>query len=73
MKPQLELDNTEYSRGFRMGWSAVSTDYRRGFGKMRAGVLDALFNHSIYGDARRQILEALDRFQESSDWEFDLD
>ncbi len=68
-----ELETTEFNRGFELAWSAVSDDYRRAFGELRADILGSLFNNKIHGEPRAQILKALNGFQDSSDWEFDVD
>jgi hypothetical protein len=57
--------------GFNLALQAVSHDYRKAFGTMRADILDALWG--VNGEDRARILKALNDFQTASDWNFDLD
>jgi len=65
------MKEKNYHYGFRLGWYSGVKEARRAYERMRAIIIDALPS-AVPPKSRQQILEALNDFQKSADWEFDV-
>ena len=64
MTPKLEPS-------FKLGLQAAFYDHQKAFSQMRVEIVDSLWNVPV--KTRRRIIDALNRYQAKSDWQFDLD
>jgi hypothetical protein len=60
-----------FGNGFRMGSDINRLDHQRAFAQMRVEILDAL-NRNTDVKTKRRVIDSLDRFQEQSEWDFDI-